>query len=87
MSKRVYKKAIKVFGRDPQIVAAIEEMGELTQALARYLNGKSDNVEEELADVSIMLEQLQLLFDKRKIKKIKKQKLERLETMLDNYKE
>lgn len=42
----------------------MEELGELQQALARDLQGEADraNIAEEMADVYIMLSQLQLIY-------------------------
>jgi len=70
-----YKKAIETFGKESQIDMAIEEMSELTKALLKLRRAvKSgempliafENVNEEMADVSIMLEQLYLIFNNRK---------------------
>ena len=71
-----YKKAIETFGEESQIDMAIEEMSELTKALLKYRRAiKSGNdaklrkivakhdISEEMADVSIMLAQLCLIFD------------------------
>ena len=77
-NKTIYKKAIETYGEIPQIDVAIEEMAELTQALSKYKRGKQHNVEEEIADVSIMLEQLKIIFDNKKVKKIKNKKIKRL---------
>lgn len=54
------KQAVEVFGMDIQQVMAMEEMGELTQAISKNIRGFKDkaNVAEEIADVEIMLEQL-----------------------------
>ena len=55
--------AIEVFGGYGQIVKAVEEMSELTQALCKLLAGEGDrnNIAEEMADVEIMLEQLRII--------------------------
>lgn len=66
------------YGERNQIDMAIEEMSELTQALSKYKRGKEHNVEEEIADVQIMLDQLKLIFNNRKIKKIQRNKIRRL---------
>ena len=47
------------YGRNPQILKCIEEMAELTQAL---LKGDEKHIAEEMADVGIMLEQMEYLF-------------------------
>ena len=61
------KAVIDQYGEQAQIDVAIEEMSELIKALIkdrRYGNTKTLNsVLEELADVSIMLEQLLLIYD------------------------
>lgn len=80
--EQVLKNAIGKFGLKTQIDIAIEEMAELTQALSKFKRGKEHNVEEEIADVKIMLKQLELKFDKQKIDKIEKQKIERLEKLI-----
>lgn len=72
------------YGEIAQIDVAIEEMSELIQALSKYKRGKEHNVEEEIADVSIMLDQLKIIFNNRKVKKIRKRKIARLETRLQN---
>ena len=54
----VFEKAINTFGETPQKIVAMEEMGELIQAISKDLRGKEHNVEEEIADVEIMLQQM-----------------------------
>lgn len=80
----IYQKAIETFGSDHQIKVAIEELCEAAAALARYENGKCeiDEVHEELADAEIMLEQMRLCFDQRKIDAWKELKLTRLQWVL-----
>ncbi len=80
----VYNKAIKKWGKRTQMVMAIEEMAELTQALTKNLRGKDHNVEEEIADVKIMIGQLEEIFDKEAIAKWEKFKIETLETFLES---
>lgn len=62
---------------------AIEEMSELTQALAHAFRGRDHNVIEEIADVMIMCEQLSVIFGKSEVKKHKTAKLNRLYTLLN----
>lgn len=69
---KILEDAINTWGAKAQIVKAMEEMAELIQALSRrllcmYLNAPGgnaalENVREEMADVSIMLNQLELIF-------------------------
>jgi hypothetical protein len=61
--RRVYETAIEHYGIKPQIQMVIEEMSELTKELCKYFRG-ADNIEaiaDEVADVTIMLEQLRLI--------------------------
>lgn len=73
------KKAIENYGEAIQKVVAIEELGELTQAITKSLRGDDHNVEEEIADVYIMLHQLMLMYDAKKVNEIKDFKMKRLE--------
>lgn len=69
---KILEDAINTWGTKAQIVKAMEEMAELIQALSRrllcmYLNAPGgnaalENVREEMADVSIVLNQLELIF-------------------------
>ena len=64
-----FAKAIEVFGIDAQINMAIEELSELITALSHYKRSDLNRVESELAvideiaDVSIMIAQLDIIFD------------------------
>lgn len=78
----VIEKAMKTFGKDMQKIVAMEELAELQQALSKDLRGKGHNVEEEIADVTIMLMQLELMYDKRKIKEWIDKKIDRLDKKL-----
>ena len=61
----IYEEAIRHFGQSMQCLVAIEEMSELTKALCKNERwmGDLENIAEELADVTIMLEQLRLIFN------------------------
>lgn len=61
----VYQEALELYGQQTQVAVAVEEMSELTKALIKVYRGGGDltAVAEELADVTIMLEQLRLIFD------------------------
>ena len=80
--KLIYDKAIKENGVELQLTVAIEELAELQQALCKYKRGEEHNVEEEIADVKIMIEQLEMLFDKNAIGRWKNKKVDRLEERL-----
>lgn len=86
----VYTKALEKWGKPLQIIMGIEEMSELTKELTKYLRGNNERrnkLIEEIADVSIMLEQLILIFDCQNEFEIKKsEKFLRLDEMLKQIK-
>ena len=55
--------AVECFGEGHQIIKAMEELGELTQALAKWDNGDpvTGDVCEEIGDVEIMIEQMKII--------------------------
>lgn len=68
-----YNKIIEYFGEKHQCWKAIEELAELTQAISRYLEADCcldaeamdniiENLIEEIADATIVAEQLRLIF-------------------------
>ncbi|MEG0941923.1 MAG: hypothetical protein RSE64_08510 [Oscillospiraceae bacterium] len=85
---KILECAIETFGAEAQIVVAIEELSELIKALTKFLRADGsqteavlENIREELADVSIMLNQLELIFGG--YSDIECAKLERLISMLE----
>ena len=84
---KLYKKAVKTWGYASQLLMAVEEMAELTQAISHLLRDRNyakSEIIEELADVEVMCEQLRVIIDKNdKIDKIKEEKLARLSEMLE----
>jgi NTP pyrophosphatase (non-canonical NTP hydrolase) len=82
----ILTKAIEVYGRNHQMLKAIEEMAELTTALLHYLDGNKStlhDVRSEIADVTIMMLQLTSMFGPAHIEDIAKYKMSRLERRLD----
>lgn len=72
MEARIYEALERRYGSF-QIIVAIEELAELQQALTKYLrnlhvdgtgnlNDIREHIREEIADVSIMVTQLELMF-------------------------
>ena len=59
----ILRKLVKKYG-NKQITICIEEMSELTKELCKNVRGYNnlDNIYEEMADVYIMLNQMQILF-------------------------
>lgn len=83
--ERIYRRAIDTFGELNQKVIATEEMAELIKELSKSFRGQPnrDAIAEEVADVSIMLEQLCMIYDiKDAVEVWKRRKLDRLEKRL-----
>ena len=74
----ICNKAINSYGNASQKIKAIEEMGELIQAISKSLLDNENNVEEEIADVEIMLTQLKIMYSLNDIENWRNYKLNRL---------
>lgn len=74
----ICSKALETYGPAIQKVVAMEECGELIQAISKSLRDKDHNVEEEIADTEIMCMQMRLVYDNKKVDQIKQEKLKRL---------
>ena len=80
--KQIYVQALKTWGPSAQTNMVFEEMAELQKELCKNGRGKDnrDHIAEEIADVLIMLEQMMILHDCRKLVTVyKTEKLQRLE--------
>lgn len=83
---RVAPRAKEAFSVNCQMVKAIEEMGELTRALAKRLNGspiKDHDIMDEICDVLVMANQLRMYFDAEWIDERMLYKLNRTEKFID----
>ena len=60
----VFKQAIEFYGETNQKRMLQEECAELIQAISKDIRGEQHNVEEEIADVLILLEQALRIYDK-----------------------
>lgn len=62
MTKEELYQTLLIKFKDKQVFVAIEELSELQKEFTKYLRGKGnrDNLIEEMADVYIMLEQMQM---------------------------
>ena len=80
MNKLILEKAIEHYGEEHQIIKAIEELSELTTELARRANeqGLRIHLLNEIADASIMIEQLKMIFGEGLVDKLVTDKLNRL---------
>jgi NTP pyrophosphatase (non-canonical NTP hydrolase) len=90
------KKALSAWGFDPQMDMVIEEMSELTKAILKYrrdpTQGRAMHLAEEIADVKIMIRQLDIAMANLYGEDFKKwesdetfMKLHRLEGMLERF--
>lgn len=77
--------AISSYGKHAQIRQAVEELGELIVAIAKYKRGSvgEDAVIDEIADVRIMAMQLSLIFGEDDVKDRIVYKLNRLNERLE----
>lgn len=80
------QETVEKFGHERQVDKAIEEMGELAQALLKDRYAEDDafteNVYEELADVFITLNELMFIYPHQKLAEKVNEKLERLEKIV-----
>lgn len=62
---RFYKEVIDTYGVEHQIMMLFEEMAELQKEICKNFRGREnrDHIIEEMADVFIMMNQLQIIFD------------------------
>lgn len=81
----LYDKAISKWGHEAQLNMLFEECGELLSAIGKLKRGRCDkyDVITELADVSIMVEQMAVLFGHDEYVAEKARKLMRLKERLD----
>lgn len=86
-------RAIGTYGKDAQLTKAVEEMSELTKALCKLkydtpFNRETQevysNIEEETADVFIMLVQLFAIFNPHELVNITKIVWDKLDRLKDN---
>ena len=84
-----YKRALQVWGKEPQMLQVIEEMSELIKEILKNINRKKDNISElieETADVEIMLEQLKVCYNiADDVAKYKTEKLKKIDQRLDEW--
>lgn len=80
----VFNKALVEYGLSSQKMMAIEECAELTNALAKLARGRASQADiiTELADVSIMVDQLAMFFGEESFKQERARKIARLEERL-----
>ena len=82
----IYDKALGTYGIDKQKWMLVEECGELLNALAKHIRGRGsfDELNTELADVSIMVEQVARLYGWEEFLEERAKKIERLKSRLES---
>lgn len=76
-----YSEAVRTYGKQSQLIMAMEEMAELTKELSKNIRSAKNTsaISEEMADVEIMLEQLKIIFGNRsEVDRVRCEKLDRL---------
>ena len=61
-TRQKIQKIAQTYGYDPQSRQCIEEMAELTKAILNERRGRDHNIAEEMADVRIILAQMEIIF-------------------------
>jgi hypothetical protein len=82
----LYQKLILKYGKETQIIVAIEELAELQKELTKWLRGigSIEHIAEEIVDVEIMCEQLEFMFACiNEIIDTRFRKLERIEKLVE----
>lgn len=85
----LYRKALNTYGFENQRMMLIEECGELLNAIAKHYRGRTkDDMEvvTELADVSIIVEQMAVHFGLGEFEREKQRKIERLNKRIQEHK-
>lgn len=87
----LYHRAHKLWGTPAQMFMVMEEMSELQKEICKQMRGedRTPQIIEEIADVEIMLEQLQhiSMIPREAIEKVKLEKLKRLEKLIKGHEE
>ena len=85
---QLYTDVLSAWGIGNQVFMVMEETGEMLNALAKVNRGRvtKEEVITELADVSIMMEQMAFYFGYKDFKAEKERKLNRLRERLETYK-
>lgn len=85
----LYTKVLNAWGVDAQVRMVMEESGEMLAALGKASRGRVTKMDviTELADVSIMMEQMAVFFGLDEFRAEKERKLQRLQKRLKEWEE
>lgn len=79
--------AVDTWGKAAQVDMAIEEMAELQKELLNERRGRNNHIAEEMADVRIMLQQMEIIFQNAgDVERIFREKVARLDQRLHDRK-
>ena len=80
---KVYTNALVTYGETAQMVVAVEELSECQKEICKFLRGfgNAGNLAEEIADATIMLEQMRYIFG---LNELVCQRMDEKITRLDN---
>ena len=83
--EETFQKAILKYGCTAQITMAVEEMAELLNALAKERRGRAtrDDIVTEIADVTIMMWQLSLIYGEQSVEMEIERKIKRLQERIE----
>ena len=94
MERNIYQDAIDKWGETAQLDQMIEEMAELTLAISKYKRqfndslldyqkvGVMENLYIEIADVKLMIEEMEYMFGKENVQKAYERQLKKFELEL-----
>ena len=94
MERNIYQDAIDKWGETAQLDQMIEEMAELTLAISKYKRqfndslldyqkvGVMENLYTEIADVKLMIEEMEFMFGKKNVQKAYQKQLQKFEQEL-----
>lgn len=85
----VHERSLRMWGKEAQMMQAVEEMSELIKELMKNINRKRDNLDdiiEETADVEVMLEHIKYCYDiEKQVADVKVKKIEKLTKKLEEW--
>ena len=99
-SKKFTDECIKLYGKNSQIMIAIEEMSELQKELCKYIRRTENpgeytdaqiaetiqHIQEETADVYVTVGKIAYIFGEAEIEKIQEQKIARCKKKMSEWK-
>lgn len=85
VNREITKESIMRYGELEQQIVAMEELSELVQAISKWMRKKESNIVEEIADVTIMMDNLKVIhgIDDRVIQSVIDDKQQRLKRRME----